>query len=96
MEAALRDPATAPISPALAATLEFLRVMTLRPDELGPEHAATTRAAGVEREALREAIYVATAFNTIVRLADGLGFDLLDDEGYRASARSLLRFGYLM
>ncbi|MBC8072876.1 MAG: hypothetical protein IAG13_31430 [Deltaproteobacteria bacterium] len=92
----LRDPETAPISEALRATLVFLRAMTLEPDALGVDHVAATRAAGVDREALRDAIYVATCFNVIVRMADALGFDLLDDEGYAKTAKMLLRFGYRM
>lgn len=92
----LRDPETAPISEELRATLVFLRAMTLEPDALGVDHVAATRAAGVDREALRDAIYVATCFNVIVRMADALGFDLLDDEGYAKTAKMLLRFGYRM
>jgi alkylhydroperoxidase family enzyme len=90
----LRDPETAPISQELRATLLFLRVMTLDPDRLTTDHVAATHAAGVDREALRDAIYVATCFNTIVRMADALGFELLDEPGYQASAKMLLRFGY--
>ncbi len=90
----LRDPERAPISEELRATLVFLRQMTLDPDGLSTDHVAATRAAGVDREALRDAIYVATAFNTIVRIADGLGFELLDDAGWQKTAKNLLRFGY--
>jgi alkylhydroperoxidase family enzyme len=90
----LRDPLTAPISDELRATLIFLRQMTLEPDALTADHVAATRAAGVGREALRDAIYVATAFNTIVRIADGLGFELLDEAGWQKTAKILLRFGY--
>jgi len=90
----LREPESAPISEELRATLIFLRQMTLDPDGLTTDHVAATRAAGVAREALRDAIYVATAFNTIVRIADGLGFELLDDAGWQQTAKNLLRFGY--
>jgi hypothetical protein len=44
--------------------------MTLRPDELDPSRAL---AAGVSREALRDAAYVAAAFNLIDRFADAIG-----------------------
>lgn len=93
-KAVLRDLDTAPIGEGLRATLAFLRTMTLEPDALGPADVARVRAAGVERAAIYDAIYVATAFNVIVRLADTFRFELLDPDGYRASARSLLRFGY--
>lgn len=92
----LRDPETAPISDELRATLVFLRVMTLEPDSLGADHVAATRAAGVDRQRLQDAIYVATAFNTIVRIADALGFELLDQRNYEKTAKILLRFGYKM
>lgn len=90
----LRDPQSAPISDELRATLVFLRQMTLDPDGLTADHVAATRAAGVDREKLRDAIYVAAIFNVIVRVADGLGFDILDDTGFQKSAKMLLRFGY--
>ena len=90
----LRDPQSAPISDELRATLEFLRQLTLDPDGLTTDHVAATRAAGVDREKLRDAIYVAAIFNVIVRVADGLGFDQLDERGFQTSAKMLLRFGY--
>jgi hypothetical protein len=43
---------------------------TLRPEELDASRAL---AAGVTREALREAAYVAAAFNVITRFADAIG-----------------------
>ena len=68
--------------------------MTLDPEALGIADVAAARAAGIGSEAIRDAIYVATAFAVIVRLADAFGFELLDEAGYQAAARSLLRFGY--
>ena len=44
--------------------------MTLRPHELD---ASPALAAGVSREALRDAVYVAAAFNLIDRFADAIG-----------------------
>ena len=70
MQAVLADHHTAPIDDGLRATLTFLQAMTLRPGELGPPDVATVRAAGVPDDALRDAIYVAWAFNLISRLAD--------------------------
>jgi hypothetical protein len=68
--------------------------MTLAPDDVARGEVEACIAAGVTKEQIRDAIYVAVAFNTIVRLADSFRFTLLDDDGYKASARSLLRFGY--
>jgi alkylhydroperoxidase family enzyme len=50
--------------------LRFIEAMTLRPDELD---ASPARAAGVSTEALRDAVYVAAAFNLIDRFADAIG-----------------------
>jgi alkylhydroperoxidase family enzyme len=70
VQAVLADHRSAPIGEGLRATLTFLQTMTLRPAELGPADAAAVRRAGVPDEALRDAIYVAWAFNLITRLAD--------------------------
>lgn len=68
--------------------------LTLEPDTIGPEDARAVYAAGVSEGALIDAITVSFHFNMVDRVADSLGFDRLDDEGYRLSAQSLLRFGY--
>ncbi|HEX8066868.1 MAG TPA: hypothetical protein VF520_10105 [Thermoleophilaceae bacterium] len=94
MEAVLEDYRTAPIDERTRAALAFLRKLTLDPASVGPADAAEARAAGVSDAALREAIYVATLFNTIDRMADALGFDLLPEEGYRGAARFLVASGY--
>jgi hypothetical protein len=39
-------------------------------------------------------MYVCFAFNLIDRVSDALGFDLMDEEGYRRGALNLLKFGY--
>jgi hypothetical protein len=68
--------------------------LTLQPDAIGPEDARAAYAAGVSEQALIDAITVCFHFNMVDRVADSLGFDELDDAGYRLGARSLLRFGY--
>lgn len=90
----LRDLDTAPIAEGLRVTLRLLETMTLSPDALSSAEIAACKAAGVTTEQIRDAIWVAVCFNTIVRLADAFKFTLLDQDGYNASARSLLRFGY--
>lgn len=92
--AVLADLETAPIAEPLRATLRLLQQMTLAPQSLERAHLQAALAAGVEREALRDAIYVAAAFNVIVRMADAMDFRLPDAAGNAASAKSLLRFGY--
>ena len=66
----LDDYETAPIDVRLRETLRFLETMTESPDGLDASRAL---AAGVSREALRDAIYVAAAFNLIDRYADAIG-----------------------
>jgi hypothetical protein len=59
----LRDYETAPIDEKLRATLHFLKT-------LDPERAL---AAGVSREALRDAVEVKAGFDLITRFADTIG-----------------------
>jgi hypothetical protein len=54
----------------LRETLRFLETMTLEPENLNATRAVD---AGVSREALRDAAYVAAAFNVITRYADAIG-----------------------
>jgi len=37
----------------------------------------------VSEDAVRDALYVCFAFNLIDRVSDALGFDLMDEQGYR-------------
>jgi alkylhydroperoxidase family enzyme len=66
----LDDYESAPIEERLRETLRFLEAMTLDPERLDATRALE---AGVSREALRDAAYVAAAFNVITRYADALG-----------------------
>ena len=51
--------------------------------------------AGVMREAVRDAFYVAFLFNTYDRLADTLGWELPDRRYYAKAGQFLLKKGYL-
>ena len=66
----LADYETAPIGKPLRETLRFLETMTLRPEDLD---AGAALAAGVSREAMRDAAYICAAFNLIARFADTIG-----------------------
>ena len=50
--------------------------------------------AGVSQDAVNDAVYVCFAFNLIDRVSDALGFDLMDEKGYRRGAQVLLKVGY--
>jgi alkylhydroperoxidase family enzyme len=92
----LDDFEAAPIRPQLRATLRFLKKMTLEPDALTRDDAASVRATGVDDQALRDAIHVAYLFNIYDRLADAMGWHVPDPSSgsYVATARRLLRRGY--
>ena len=55
---------------------------------------AAARAAGLTEQSIYEALHVCFAFNLIDRVSDALGFDLMDEKGYRRGAQLLLRVGY--
>jgi hypothetical protein len=82
------------VSPQLRATLLFLRKLVNTPDEVTAGDARSVLDSGVSPSALEDAVAVAFAFDMIDHIADALGFDLLDEDGYRRTARILLRFGY--
>lgn len=93
-KAVFADPDTAPISGKLKAALGLVRKLTLSPEKVGADDLRATLDAGVSEDAAIDAMYVCFAFNLIDRVSDALGFDLMDEEGYRRGAQVLLRFGY--
>jgi len=76
------------------ATLAFIEVLTQRPDELTNADAEAAYAAGVSREALRDAATVSALFNMITRLADSLGWDVPSWDRTVARAPAMLDGGY--
>ena len=70
--------------------------MTLAPGALTPADADAALAAGVSREALRDAIHVCALFNMIVRLADSFGWEVPPPEAFTARGRVLLESGYML
>jgi uncharacterized peroxidase-related enzyme len=94
VRAVLADPETAPIEERLRATLRFLRKLTLEPDTVGGDDVRALHASGVDDAAIEEAVYVATMFNVIDRLADAFDFRPNDAKGLRWVARILLKVGY--
>jgi alkylhydroperoxidase family enzyme len=82
------------VRPAVKAMLAFIEKMVRKPDSLTADDAAAVRAHGVPDEGLRTAIYIATGFSTITRLADTFQFEIPPDAGFVASAKMLLKRGY--
>ena len=86
---------TAPIDEKLRAMLGLLEIFTLEPERLTSRDVLPVIAAGVTREAVRDAFYVAFLFNTYDRLADTLGWELPDERYYPKAGQFLLKKGYL-
>jgi len=78
------------------ATLVFLEVLTLRPDELTRADAEAVYAAGVSPQALRDAATVCSLFSMITRLADSLGWDVPQWERLQMRAPAMLEGGYAL
>jgi alkylhydroperoxidase family enzyme len=87
---------TAPVSEGLRATLGFIEKQTLRPDELTVADAEAVYAAGVSRQALRDAARVSAMFNMIVRLADSFDWDVPEWDRLLQRAPAMLEGGYSM
>jgi alkylhydroperoxidase family enzyme len=94
MKPVLDDYRSAPIDERMRATLALLETFTLRPEELGAADVRPVLAAGVTREAIRDAFYVAFLFNTYDRLADTLGWELPEQRFHDKSGQYLLKNGY--
>jgi hypothetical protein len=84
------------VRPELRAALAFIEKQTLRPDELTATDAEDAYAAGVSKQALRDAANVAALFNMIVRLADAFGWDVPDWDRLLERAPAMLEGGYRM
>lgn len=82
------------LSPRAAAAASFIEKLTRDPSIVSAEDVERARAAGVEEDALAEAIYVAFMFNTINRVADALRFQHRSDRDRRRGAEVLRRLGY--
>jgi alkylhydroperoxidase family enzyme len=94
MRLVLENYRTAPISEQVRAMLGLLETFTLRPDELSRDGVRAVLAAGVSRDAIRDAFYVAFLFNVYDRLADTLGWELPDESYYPKAGQFLLKKGY--
>jgi uncharacterized peroxidase-related enzyme len=81
-------------SPRASAAAAFVEALTRDPVTVSAADVERARAAGLEDDALAEAIYVAFMFNTINRVADALGFEHRSDRDRRRGAEVLRRLGY--
>lgn len=74
--------------------LGLLETFTLRHEELNAADVRVVLDAGVSKEAIRDAFYVAFLFNTYDRLADTLGWQLPQEAYYKKAGQRLLTKGY--
>lgn len=93
-DAVVADWKTAPLRPELRAALVFIEVLTLRPDELTEADVQDAYAAGVSRDALRDAATICALFSMITRFADSLGWDVPSPDRLAARAPAMLEGGY--
>ena len=84
------------MSERVRAALAFIEKQTLHPEELTAADAEAAYAAGVSREALRDAAKVSALFNMIVRLADSFGWAVPDWDRLMQRAPAMLEGGYAM
>lgn len=93
VSAVLADLDTAPIDPSLRETLRMLGKLT-RDGQVSATDTRTVLSAGASREQVLDALAVAFAFNVTDRLANAFDFQLLDEKGFDAGAKYLLKRGY--
>lgn len=74
--------------------LGLLETFTLHPEQLDATRVRVVLDAGVTREQIRDAFYVAFLFNTYDRLADTLGWQLPEASYYAKAGQHLLKRGY--
>jgi len=76
------------------AALGLLEIVTLRPEKLRAADFEPLRRAGLDDEAIADALQVCAIFSIYTRLADALGFDIPPAAAFAKSAEMLLSRGY--
>jgi uncharacterized peroxidase-related enzyme len=95
VDAVKANPATAEVSPKLAALLAIADQVQRSGRDVTPEAIAAARAAGATDVELHDAVLIAAAFCMYNRYVDGLATVPLDDDsGYAAMAPRILEHGY--
>ena len=94
IEAVLTDWRTAPVNPALRATLGFLETLALRPAEVAAEAVLQMRQAGVSEEGIEEAIVICALFSIADRLADTFNYEPPDPGMMEKAGEQMLIRGY--
>lgn len=90
----LQDWRTAPVRAELRAMLGFIEKLTLEPERVTSADIAPLRAAGINDDAITDAIHVCAAFNVIDRIADAFEFHVPPAEEFKRGASGMLQRGY--
>jgi AhpD family alkylhydroperoxidase len=93
VDAVVADLASAPIAEGLRATLGMLGKLTGE-GTVSADDMRAVLSTGVSHDQIEDALAVAFAFNTTDRVANAFAFEVLDQEGFDAGAKYLLKRGY--
>lgn len=96
MQAVLEDYRSAPISEELRATLALLEKVVTTPGAVRGEDVERVRSAGVDDDAIEDAIHIAALFVIYNKLADALGWSMLPEDVYDKRAAIALERGYVI
>lgn len=96
VQAVLDDYRAAPISEELRAALELVERVVTAPGMVGSADVDRVRAAGVADEAIEDALHVAALFVVFNKLADALGWTMLETAVYDKRAQIALERGYVV
>lgn len=93
VDAVLADLDSAPIEPGLRTTLAMLGKLTSE-GTLSADDVRAVLDTGVSAEQVEDALAVGFVFDTTDRLANAFAFQVLDQDGFDAGAKYLLKRGY--
>jgi uncharacterized peroxidase-related enzyme len=95
VDAAIDNWRGAPLEPKVRAMIAFLEKLTFSPDDVTSADIWPLRQAGLNDDAIEDAIHVCVLFNVYDRLADSFKFEIPDEAGFAMSANMLLKRGYV-
>lgn len=94
MNAVLEDWRTADLAEPLRAMLRFLEKLTLQPHDVTARDVDPLREAGLDDDAIEDAIHATALFNIYDRMADTLEFHIPERASFEQGADMLLKRGY--
>jgi len=94
VRAVMEDRGRAPVSAKVRAMLDYLELVTVRPDAVDANAARSLLDSGVSEEAAREALYVCFLFNVVNRFMDAFGFGPATPSQARRIGAMIRWFGY--